>query len=130
MGHRIANRLFSRCHLQARVFILFFSARCRTLVPDYFSQGLVKLHGPDDLRTELKDVSVFRMDVHAPSAPSGAESQVRMASGRGLNCALSVSSPLPLTSQNLEACPIGIGSVLMFCEGIARGWLTRLGLRR
>ena len=37
-----------------------------------FSQGLVKVHGPDDLRTELKDVSVFRMDVHVPPVPTPA----------------------------------------------------------
>ncbi|CAM9117808.1 unnamed protein product [Pylaiella littoralis] len=43
---------------------------------EIFSQGLVKVDGPDDLRTELKDVSVFRMDVHVPSATrGGAESQ-------------------------------------------------------
>ncbi|CAM9207864.1 unnamed protein product [Scytosiphon promiscuus] len=42
---------------------------------EIFSQGLVKVHGPDDLRTELKDVSVFRMDVHVPSRPKAAESQ-------------------------------------------------------
>lgn len=64
--------------------MLSLSARCRTLVPDVSSQGLVKVHGPDDLRTELKDVSVFRMDVHVPSATrGGAESQVRLAFFRG-----------------------------------------------
>eukprot|EP00904_Undaria_pinnatifida_P009103 jgi/Undpi1/5322/HiC_scaffold_2.g00603.m1 len=36
---------------------------------EIFSQGLVKTFGPDDMRTELKDVSVFRMDVHVPEAP-------------------------------------------------------------
>lgn len=38
---------------------------CRRL----HSLGLVKTCGPDDMRTELKDVSVFRMDVHMPKAP-------------------------------------------------------------
>eukprot|EP00752_Nemacystus_decipiens_P013400 g11865.t1 len=39
---------------------------------EIFSLGLVKVHGPDDMRTELQDVSVFRMDVHVPSAPTPA----------------------------------------------------------
>ncbi|CAM9928524.1 unnamed protein product [Ascophyllum nodosum] len=33
---------------------------------EIFSQGLVKIHSPNDMRTELSDVSVFRMDVYAP----------------------------------------------------------------
>lgn len=57
-----------RCRFPHVRIIVFDESHC--------SQGLVKAHGPDDLRTELKDVSVFRMDVHVPSPPEGAKSQV------------------------------------------------------
>ncbi|CAM9849725.1 unnamed protein product [Ectocarpus fasciculatus] len=42
---------------------------------EIFSHGLVKVSGPDELHTDLKDVSVFRMDVHVPSPPKAPESQ-------------------------------------------------------
>lgn len=45
----------------------------------------MKVHGPDDLRTELQDVSVFRMDVHVPSPPNPSEDHpvTNMALSRG-----------------------------------------------
>lgn len=64
---------------------------CRSVAPlnlphpswwtDSLSHGLVKVSGPDELHTDLKDVSVFRMDVHVPSPPRAPESQVCTHSG-------------------------------------------------
>lgn len=55
------------------------------------SQGLVKVHGPEDMRTELKDVSVFRMDVHMPLPPDG-----------GLQVTPLLMSPLPETEHQVH----------------------------
>ncbi|CAN0034956.1 unnamed protein product [Ectocarpus sp. 6 AP-2014] len=42
---------------------------------EIFSHGLVKVSGPDEIHTNLKDVSVFRMDVYVPSPPKAPGSQ-------------------------------------------------------
>lgn len=44
------------------------------------SEGLVKIHGPDEMHTELPDVSVFRMEVHVPK-PAKPRLQVLQSSG-------------------------------------------------
>lgn len=56
------------------------------------SHGLVKTYGPDDMRTELKDVSVFRMDVHMPEAPQ-ARLQATLRTYCGLECPI-IRSPI------------------------------------
>eukprot|EP00903_Cladosiphon_okamuranus_P011998 g11267.t1 len=42
---------------------------------EIFTLGLVKVQGPDDLRTDLQDVSVFRMNVHVPLMSKTADQQ-------------------------------------------------------
>ncbi|CAM9138091.1 unnamed protein product, partial [Laminaria digitata] len=66
-------------------------------VHEIFSQGLVKTYGPDDMRTELKDVSVFRMDVHMPEAPKARlqESQAIGLDGNQMD-STTTGSPIPL----------------------------------
>lgn len=64
----------------------------RNLLTSLCSHGLVKTYGPDDMRTELKDVSVFRMDVHMPEAPQ-ARLQATLRTYCGLECPI-IRSPV------------------------------------